>query len=70
MGEQMTILQYLEKVNAKELHECMNPPEPLCYSCEHGIRRGAFRLCRKGGKGYKRLGQYCECKLYRLQDSN
>lgn len=37
---------------------------PLCYDCEFAIRRGAFRLCQKGGGGYRKIGKFSDCNLY------
>lgn len=30
---------------------------PLCYDCIHARRRGKFRECAVGGKGYKKLNE-------------
>lgn len=42
----------------------MNPPEPLCYSCQNAMRRGRFRLCQKGNLGYRKIGEYIDCGDY------
>lgn len=67
MKGQMTLFDLMtEEV---ELDKCINPPEPLCYSCDYAIRRGPFRLCQKGRKGYKKIGQEVSCKIYTTTDS-
>lgn len=37
------------------------PDHPLCYDCQYAIRRGDFRLCQKGHKGYRRIGKFFDC---------
>lgn len=37
------------------------PDRPLCYDCQYAIRRGDFRLCQKGHRGYRKIGKFFDC---------
>lgn len=37
------------------------PDRPLCYDCQYAVKRGDFRLCRKGWKGYRHIGKFFDC---------
>ena len=37
------------------------PDHPLCYDCQYAVKRGEFRLCRKGWKGYRKIGKFFDC---------
>ena len=37
------------------------PDHPLCYDCQYAVKRGDFRLCRKGHRGYRKIGYFFEC---------
>ena len=39
---------------------------PICYTCRHALRRGRFRLCAAGRRGYRRTGERIECNKYKL----
>ena len=41
------------------------PEEPPCYSCVYAIKRGHFRLCSNGKDGYKHIGIWEFCDLYK-----
>lgn len=47
-----------------QMDDYLNAPEPLCYGCEYAVKRGAFRLCQKGGVGYKHLNSAVYCDKY------
>lgn len=54
MAKQLSIFDILGK-----------PKEPPCYSCTFAIRRGRFRLCAIGKKGYKKIGIWEFCKSWK-----
>ena len=76
MMEQITLESLLVEVQSKKqprhsmtcgadgFSEHMNPPEPPCYSCRHALKRGTFRICMTGGRGYLRAGDTPDCDLY------
>lgn len=69
MTGQMNISDFLDTDNLYLyqkiiLEECMKAPEPLCASCQSAIKRGPFRLCQKGKKGYRHIGEEVTCRQY------
>lgn len=67
MKGQMNIFDLIAKpsegIPGIDMSKYLNAPEPLCYDCQFAIRRGPFRLCQKGRKGYRKTGQEVRCKI-------
>lgn len=60
----MTMFEFLDKP-IESMEGFMNLPEPPCYTCEYAIKRGSFRLCRQGEEGYRRIGEWTNCRKYK-----
>ena len=50
--------------NGVDLKKHINNPDPMCYSCRNAKKRGPWRLCGAGGRGYKHTGDDVDCDLY------
>ena len=46
------------------IFDLMKKDEPKCYSCRNAKKRGPWRLCEAGGKGYKHKDEDIACDLY------
>ena len=52
------------RVDSKTCASRKKPDHPLCYDCQYAIRRGGFRLCRLGHRGYRTIGKFFGCEDY------
>ena len=64
---QLTIFDLLQP-DIGDMSQYINAPEPMCYSCIHAIKRGRFRLCRIGKPGYRKIGDWENCKEWKETD--